>query len=478
MTIKQDVRSSWHDAIVELFELDISVITNNANDKFYFTSDIFPDGTKIIWKGQTYEPFPITATGFETTTRGTIPQPEFTVANVLGTLAPITSAFDDLIGGKIIRRRTLSKYLDNGISPNPSEEFPLDIYYIERKTSETSLSITWQLSNKIDLEGLQLPRRVITQNYCLWKYRSSECSYVGPPIADDRDRAITGDGSGGSQNFINASNTLQAASTRQRQVQSSLNLAKGRVLSNCNDANLPTLIGFSSLIPPHSFSIVISGQPFFGIAEGNVVDINSSSRAHRAGSPLSTDQMISEVLTQDDNIFGPVYQIDLFASGVATSGNPNPPLVNTESYYSESFPVSYAFPIVDPDLPGGNKNNLPLFAIISGQTVSLVTSGVGYRRGPQKKKSIKGIFGIDVIDFSGTICAESQTAVSGLTVDLATANSSLASAQSAYNAALAALPSGSTVFDQDVCGKRLNSCRLRFGTNLPFGAFPGANLSR
>ena len=54
MTIEQDVRSSWHDAIVQLFELDLSDITNNNTDKFYFTSDIFPDGTKIIWQGQIY----------------------------------------------------------------------------------------------------------------------------------------------------------------------------------------------------------------------------------------------------------------------------------------------------------------------------------------------------------------------------------------------------------------------------------------
>ena len=33
---------------------------------------------------------------------------------------------------------------------------------------------------------------------------------------------------------------------------------------------------------------------------------------------------------------------------------------------------------------------------------------------------------------------------------------------------------------QDVCGKRLASCKLRFGENgtLPFGSFPGAGLTR
>jgi lambda family phage minor tail protein L len=31
---------------------------------------------------------------------------------------------------------------------------------------------------------------------------------------------------------------------------------------------------------------------------------------------------------------------------------------------------------------------------------------------------------------------------------------------------------------QDVCGKRISSCELRFGTNqeLPFGGFPAASL--
>lgn len=37
-----------------------------------------------------------------------------------------------------------------------------------------------------------------------------------------------------------------------------------------------------------------------------------------------------------------------------------------------------------------------------------------------------------------------------------------------------------TVLQQDVCGKRLSSCRLRYGQNavLPFGGFPGAGLTR
>ena len=38
----------------------------------------------------------------------------------------------------------------------------------------------------------------------------------------------------------------------------------------------------------------------------------------------------------------------------------------------------------------------------------------------------------------------------------------------------------STAWPRTVCGKRLESCKLRFGENgpLPFGSFPGAGLTR
>jgi hypothetical protein len=35
---------------------------------------------------------------------------------------------------------------------------------------------------------------VITQNLCLWKYRSSECGYTGAPVFNSRDQTISTDG--------------------------------------------------------------------------------------------------------------------------------------------------------------------------------------------------------------------------------------------------------------------------------------------
>jgi lambda family phage minor tail protein L len=191
MSLETDVQRSWHDGIVEMFDLDLSVITGDPNDKFYFTNQLKPDNTKIQWKGNTYEALPIIAAGYDKNTTGQIAQPTLTVANVLGTFTQVISSLDDLVGAKVTRRRTLAKYLDGEPGADTTQEFPIDVYYIERKTGENTLTITWQLASVFDLEGLKLPKRIITQNYCQWQYRSSECGYTGGPVADVNDRATS-----------------------------------------------------------------------------------------------------------------------------------------------------------------------------------------------------------------------------------------------------------------------------------------------
>jgi lambda family phage minor tail protein L len=188
MTLTADVQQSWHDGLVELYDIDFSLITGDPADILYLANQVKPNGTKIQWKGQTYEPLPISGTGFEKVSAGQTPQPSLTIANALGVFSPAIDTLGDLIGAKVTRRRTFGKYLDGEPAADPSQEFPLDVFYIEQKTSENAIAITWTLSSILDLEGVRLPRRLITQNYCQWKYRSSECGYTGGPVADERDR--------------------------------------------------------------------------------------------------------------------------------------------------------------------------------------------------------------------------------------------------------------------------------------------------
>lgn len=190
MTLEADVQQGWHDAIVEMIDLDLSTITGNAEDIFYFTNQVKPDDTKIQWKGNIYEPLPLVADGYEKSTTGQIAQPTLTVANVLGTFTQIIGELDDLVGGKVTRRRTLGKYLDGEPEADTLQEFPIDVFFIERKTQENAMIISWQLASVLDLEGLKLPRRIITQNYCQWRYRGSECGFTGPILYGSNDREI------------------------------------------------------------------------------------------------------------------------------------------------------------------------------------------------------------------------------------------------------------------------------------------------
>lgn len=194
MSLEIDVQQGWHDAIVELFDIDLSPITGDSNDIYYFSNQLKPDNTKIQWKGNIYEPLPIIATGYEKSTSGQIEQPSLTVANVLGTFSELIKDYEDMVGAKVTRRRTLGKYLDGEPGADPLQEFPIDIYYIERKSQENALTITWELASILDLEGLKIPRRIITQNLCLWRYRSSECGYTGAPLFTDRDTVLSTNG--------------------------------------------------------------------------------------------------------------------------------------------------------------------------------------------------------------------------------------------------------------------------------------------
>lgn len=73
---------------------------------------------------------------------------------------------------------------------DPNAEFPLDIFYIDRKASETRDVIEFELASSFDVAGIQLPRRQIVQNVCTWRYRGSECGYSGTNYFDANDVAV------------------------------------------------------------------------------------------------------------------------------------------------------------------------------------------------------------------------------------------------------------------------------------------------
>lgn len=144
----------------------------------------------VVWKGFLYTPWPINASEFATPSQGSPARPKLQVGNFGGTISALCRQYEDLLGAKLMRRRTLVKYLDavnfaaGNPTANPAEEYPVETWIITRKASENSASIEFDLGSPLDLTGVKLPRRQVIAGTCLWAYRSGECGYPGGPVAD------------------------------------------------------------------------------------------------------------------------------------------------------------------------------------------------------------------------------------------------------------------------------------------------------
>jgi hypothetical protein len=240
----------------------------------------------------------------------------------------------------------------------------------------------------MDLEGLQLPRRVITQNHCLWRYRSSECGYVGAPVFNVNDEVI-------SPNGLSA----QAA------------------------------------------------------AVINAWKLNEQRKAEYKNAVSVRNKALE---TQQNEC------------------NPN---VRIESKYNREVPRSYT--------TGGNGLFFFRFAYWNNAFIFLNTF---YRQGILRETTTSSggrfqfktnFYEIERWGGDPARCSAASAALSSADAVLATATSNYNASQAALAAALAALPAQDPLWNIDVCGKRVRSCQLHFPEqSIPFGGYPGANLSR
>lgn len=191
--IETDIQTLAPGAIVDLFELDMTAL---GGDVLYFHPGRNQLMADIVWNGQAYVAFPIQAEGFEASGNGKMPRPVVRVANVTGLISAVLRDMDDLIGCKVTRRRTLGKYLDavnfpGGVNPtaDPTQEFPREVWFIDRKSVESRMVIEFELAAAWDCQGVLLPRRQAIANTCSWRYRGPDCGYVGGPVATIHDVA-------------------------------------------------------------------------------------------------------------------------------------------------------------------------------------------------------------------------------------------------------------------------------------------------
>lgn len=174
MSLPADVQKLQVGDVVTLYILDAEPI---GAETYHFHSH---DADLIMWQGVRYDPWPLEASGFEMSGSRN-PTPSLKMGNVGGFITALCLQFDDLVGAKLTRKRTLAKYLDGMPDADPDEEFAPEIWFIEQKTGENSEAVEFELASAMDFQGVQLPRRQIIANHCPWRYRSAECGTPARP---------------------------------------------------------------------------------------------------------------------------------------------------------------------------------------------------------------------------------------------------------------------------------------------------------
>ena len=165
-------------AIIELFTLQLDNSLHGATTVYRFHSGSNLDANgEIVWAGNSYQRFPIQATGFAYQ-RGQIPRPKLVVSNALGTLSAIlltvnqTTTGNDLTGATFTRIRTMARFLDavnfpgntNPLgTPDPTAEFKRQVFTVDRKSTENREVVEFELAGAIDMAGIRAPKRQCTR---------------------------------------------------------------------------------------------------------------------------------------------------------------------------------------------------------------------------------------------------------------------------------------------------------------------------
>jgi phage-related protein len=211
-------------ALIELFQLELNVAQHGIAETYYFHAGVNANGNdNLVWDGQPYMALPIEVEGFEYSGQGTLPRPRLRISNLMGTItALILTLPEGLEGAKLTRIRTLARFIDSENfpadadylltedsfalmyedstfiylkvgnpfgTPDPTAEFPREVYFVDRKSAENRAVVEFELASAFDMAGVRSPKRqCITR--CQWVYRSAECSYTGTNYFNASDVAV------------------------------------------------------------------------------------------------------------------------------------------------------------------------------------------------------------------------------------------------------------------------------------------------
>jgi lambda family phage minor tail protein L len=279
-------------AVIELFELQLDTVNHGVNDiyRFHAGANLNANG-QLVWAGNTYLRFPVEADSFEYSGQGQLPRPKIRVSNIMGTItALLLSLPSGLERAKVTRIRTLARYLDavnfpGSVNPygtpDPTAEFPREIYYIDRKASETREVVEFELAAAFDLTGVRGPKRQCISSICQWKYRSAECGYTAAAYYDTNDQPV-------------ATLALDACGKRLSSCETRFDLytrTGGSVTSGSNILTLPSTLSILPGEPVRGWGIPV-GTTVAAITSGTTLQLSANANKNSSvtvnGTPSAT----------------------------------------------------------------------------------------------------------------------------------------------------------------------------------------------
>ena len=169
--VSPELQSLEPSAIIELFKLTFNKAVNgltedDADVVYYYHAGTNEIKTNIVFNTQSYVPLPVKVTGFNKTTKGTLPRPKFEIANTDNAISALLILYNPL-HAELLRIKTCKKFLDavNFTSGSNSNADPTAIFeaddrwYVDRVVNENPNTVVFELTGKIDMTNLRLPKR-------------------------------------------------------------------------------------------------------------------------------------------------------------------------------------------------------------------------------------------------------------------------------------------------------------------------------
>ncbi len=148
------------DIYLELFDFDATPIGGTI---WYYTNT--PTGganSPILWKGNSYYPFPFELQGAEyKADSSAMPRPTLSISSVNTIMIAAIRSLGSLNGMKVRRYKTFYKFTDNGSNANSTMHWPMDEWTVIRSTTINKNGIQLEVAYPLDRQGLKLPRKQI-----------------------------------------------------------------------------------------------------------------------------------------------------------------------------------------------------------------------------------------------------------------------------------------------------------------------------